>query len=278
MSGNKTQRHVFFVSDRTGITAELLGKTLLTQFPGVEFHKRTLPFVDTVDKARAARAEILAVAHDPERRPIVFSTLINEDVRAALASDRALLIDFFADFVKHMEAELGQTSSHALGLSHGMGDELAYQRRMDALNYSLAHDDGIDSANYDRAEVILAGVSRTGKTPTCLYLAMQYGICAANYPLTPDDFERGNLPAPLLPYRAKLYGLTIHPERLAKIRHERKPGSRYAALDNCQREVRAAEALLRQAHVPTLDTSSMSVEEIAISILYGTGLAARTKS
>lgn len=278
MPADKPQRTVFFVSDRTGITAELLGKTLLTQFPGVEFHKRTLPFVDTVEKARHALAEINETGRREKQRPIVFSTLINDDVRMAIASGNILFIDLFADFVRRLEAELGLKSSHAMGLSHGMGDELAYQRRMDALNYTLAHDDGMHTANYDRAEVILVGVSRTGKTPTCLYLAMQYGVCAANYPLTPDDFTDSALPEPLLPHRPKLHGLTIHPERLARIRHERKPESRYASLDNCQKEIRAAEALLRQAHIPMLDTTTMSVEEIAISILYGTGLIKRLKT
>lgn len=274
----KLQRTVFFVSDRTGITSELLGKTLLTQFPGVEFHKRTLPFVDTVEKARIALAEINETGRKEKQRPIVFSTLINDEVRMAVAAGNILFIDLLADFVKRLETELGLKSSHAMGLSHGMGDELAYQRRMDALNYTLSHDDGMHTNNYDRAEVILVGVSRTGKTPTCLYLAMQYGLCAANYPLTPDDFTGDMLPKPLLPHRAKLYGLTIHPKRLARIRHERKPESRYASLENCEKEISSAEALLRQAHVPVLDTTTMSVEEIAISILYGTGLIKRLKS
>ncbi|MBI3569978.1 MAG: kinase/pyrophosphorylase [Gammaproteobacteria bacterium] len=278
MTSAKPQRTIFFVSDRTGITAELLGKTLLTQFPGVEFHERTLPFVDTVEKAENALVEINNTAQREGQRPIVFSTLIHEDVRASLASGNALFIDLFADFIRRLEAELTIESSRALGLSHGMGDELVYQKRMDALNYTLSHDDGMHTANYDRAEVILIGVSRTGKTPACLYLAMQYGICAANYPLTPDDFTDHVLPKPLLPHRAKLYGLTIQAERLAKIRHERKPESRYASLENCQSEIRAAETLLRQAHVPVLDTTTMSVEEIAISILHGTGLIKRHKS
>lgn len=274
----KIQRAVFFVSDRTGITAELLGKTLLTQFPEVEFRKHTLPFVDTVEKADAAVAEINRTALVEGKPPIVFSTLINDDVRASVTSANALFLDIFADFIGRLESELGLTSSHALGLSHGMGDELAYQKRMDAVNYTLSHDDGVNTANYDRAEVILTGVSRTGKTPTCLYLAMQYGIHAANYPLTPDDFPEQSLPKPLLPHRAKLFGLTIQAERLAKIRNERKPGSRYASLENCRSEIRSAENLMLQAQLPVLDTTIMSVEEIAISILHTTGLIERVKS
>ena len=278
MTAAKTQRTVFFVSDRTGITAELLGKTLLTQFPGVQFRKRTLPFVDTLEKVQTALAEIDDTARREGTRPIVFSTLIDEKLRARISSAAALYLDLFADFISQLEKELGQVSSHALGLSHGMGDELEYQKRMEAVNYTLLHDDGGNTANYERAEVILAGVSRTGKTPTCLYLAMQYGVYAANYPLTPDDFSGHTLPKSLTAHKSRLYGLTITAERLAKIRNERKPGSQYAALENCQSEIRAAESLLRQAHVPILDTTTMSVEEIAISILYGTGLIKRLKS
>ncbi|MHB8624002.1 MAG: posphoenolpyruvate synthetase regulatory kinase/phosphorylase PpsR [Sulfuricaulis sp.] len=278
MTPKKTQRTVYFVSDRTGITAEHLGKTLLTQFPEVEFRKRTLPFVDTMEKAQAVLATINDTARKDGQRPIVFSSLINEDIRATIASANVLFLDLFADFIKRLEGELRVVSSHALGLSHGMGDELAYQKRMDAVNYTLLHDDGLNTNNYDRAEVILVGVSRTGKTPTCLYLAMQHGICAANYPLTPDDFSANSLPKPLLSQRAKLYGLTIAPERLARIRHERKPESHYASLVNCQKEIRSAESLLRQANIPILDTTAMSVEEIATSILYGTGLIKRLKA
>ena len=278
MTPAKIQRTVFFVSDRTGITAELLGKTLLTQFPGVEFHKRTLPFVDSPEKVQAALVEINNTARQEGMRPVVFSTLIDEKLRARIATAEALCLDLFADFISLLESELGQVSSHALGLSHGIGDELAYQKRMDAVNYTLLHDDGTNTVNYERAEVILVGVSRSGKTPTCLYLAMQYGIYAANYPLTPDDFSSHELPKLLHAHKAKIYGLTIAAERLAKIRNERRPGSRYASLENCQSEIRAAESLLRQAHVPYIDTTTMSVEEIAISILYGTGLIRRLKS
>jgi regulator of PEP synthase PpsR (kinase-PPPase family) len=278
MTPAKPQRTVFFVSDRTGITAELLGKTLLTQFPDIEFHKRTLPFVDTPEKAQTAVAEINDSARQDGIHPIVFSTLIDEKLRARIAGAEALYLDLFADFIRQLETELRQVSSHALGLSHGMGDELAYQKRMDAVNYTLLHDDGGNTANYERAEVILVGVSRTGKTPTSLYLAMQYGIYAANYPLTPDDFSGHTLPKSLLAHKSKLYGLTITPERLARIRNERKPGSHYASLENCQGEIRAAESLLRQGHIPILDTTTMSIEEIAVSILYATGLVKRLKS
>lgn len=271
-------RTVFFVSDRTGITAEILGRTLLSQFPGQDFRRRTLPFLDTLDKAERARAEINAQARHDGLRPIVFSTLIDDAIRSVILSADALCLDLFEDFIRRLEDELGMASSHTLGLTHGIGDELAYRRRMDALNYTLAHDDGVATPDYAQADVILTGVSRSGKTPTCLYLALQYGVFAANYPLTAEDLGTRKLPAVLAPHRDKLYGLTIHPERLAKIRHERRPGSRYAALDTCRQEVRAAETLFREARIPYLDTTTMSVEEIAVSILHATGLIDRSRS
>ncbi len=273
----KPQRTVFFVSDRTGITAEILGRTLLTQFQGVEFQKHTLPFVDTAEKAQAVLKEINDTARKEGRRPIVISTLIEDKVRDVILAADALCLDLFAGFIQKLESEFGVESSHALGLTHGIGDELVYQKRIDAINYALSHDDGLTTANYAIADVILVGVSRTGKTPTSLYLAMQYGIHAANYPLTPDDFADTRLPAPLAPYRDKLYGLTINPERLARIRNERKPGSRYAALENCRGEIDAANAMMSKAGLHTLDTSTKSVEEIAISILHDTGLMERVQ-
>ncbi len=265
------QRTVFFVSDRTGITAEMLGKTLLSQFPGVAFDKHTLPFVDTAEKAHAALVQINTAASKKAARPLVISTLIDADIRAIINTANGLCLDLFAGFIGRLEAELGMESSHALGLTHGIGNELIYEKRMAAVNYALANDDGITSANYNEADVILIGVSRTGKTPACLYLAMQYIVTAANYPLTPDDVGLG-IPKPLAPHRAKLYGLTIKPERLAKIRHARKPDSRYAELENCRREVAAAEDMFQAQRIPYLDTSLMSVEEIAISILHKMGL------
>lgn len=273
----KPSRTVFFVSDRTGITAEMVGRTLLTQFPDVEFHKHTLPFVDTLERVQEAVKTINETARLEGRRPIVLSTLINDNVREALHACDGLCLDLFAGFISRLEGELGMESSHALGLSHGMGDELAYQKRIDAINYALTHDDGLITSNYQLADIILTGVSRAGKTPTCLYLAMQYGIRAANYPLTPDDFERGHLPKPLQPYRERLYGLTINPERLARIRNERKPDSRYASLENCRKEIDAANAMMGKAGLHILDTTTKSVEEIAISILHDTGLMERAQ-
>jgi regulator of PEP synthase PpsR (kinase-PPPase family) len=271
------RRTVFYISDRTGITAEILGKTLLTQFPDIEFSKRALPFVDTPEKARQALTEINGAAAREQQRPIVFSTLVDDDLRAIVGHAEAVCVDLFEGFLGRLEGALGVKSSHALGLTHGIGRGTAYERRMAAVNYTLVHDDGAATADYSEADVILVGVSRTGKTPVCLYLAMQYGIRAANYPLVMDDLGQMSLPKSLLPVRAKLFGCTIDPERLARIRRERRPGGRYAALETCREEVRAAEHLFQQLRLPYLDTTTMSVEEMAVTILHQTGLASRTQ-
>lgn len=262
-------RTAFFISDRTGLTAETLGRSLLSQFDGIEFKRITLPYVDTVNKARDAVALINATGQSDGQRPLLFSTMILPEVRDAIAQSDALILDLFEMFIAPLEAELGSASSHAVGRSHGVG--ASYTARMDAVNYALNHDDGGITRDLARADVILVGVSRCGKTPTSLYLALQFGIYAANYPLVPEDFSAAALPSALSPLRNKLYGLTIRPERLQQIRAERSPGSRYASLENCQLEVRQAESMMREAGIHYLDVTSMSVEEIATTILHQTG-------
>jgi len=266
------QRSVFFVSDHTGITAETLGRGLLSQFDHIEFRRRTLPFVDTEEKARAAVEKIDEAASADGVRPLVISSITAPDIRARIAAANALVIDVFDAFIPRLEAELGTASSHAVGKFHGVTN--SYGSRIDAVNFTLAHDDGLGT-KLAEADIILAGVSRCGKTPTCLYLALQYGLYAANYPLTGEDFERGKLPEAVTAQRSKLFGLSISPERLQQIRQERRPDSAYSSLANCQREVHQAEALFRRLNIPFLDSTTTSIEEIASTIVHQTGLRAR---
>ena len=271
------RRTVFFVSDQTGVTAETMGHSLLTQFDGLEFRPVTLPFISTVDKAEEAVRKINATAVADGLRPIVFSTLVREDLRAVLLRGNALLLDFFAAFLGSLEAELAVKSSQREGRAHGMADLQAYATRIDATNFALAADDGAITSDYSRADVILIGVSRSGKTPTCIYMAMQYGIFAANYPLTEDDFEGKQLPAPLRTQTAKLFGLTIAPTRLQQIRNERRPGSRYASLSQCEYEVRSAEGLFQRFGIPHQNTTECSIEEIASRIIDRKGIERRLR-
>ena len=260
-------RTVFYVSDGTGVTAETFGHSLLTQFEQVRLREVRLPFIDSVDKARQAVERINRQALLDRHRPIVFSTLVDASINDVVRLANCRFLDLFATFVEPLESEFGVRSTHTIGRSHAAIDTEAYQRRIAAINYSLAHDDGQLHADLANAEVILIGVSRSGKTPTSLYLAMQHGLKAANYPLIPEDFERRQLPPALIPYRKKIFGLTIAPERLAEIRAERRPNSRYAALDNCRMEVSEAEAMMRRAGIRWLSTTTKSIEEIATTIL-----------
>jgi hypothetical protein len=259
------RRTVFFVSDGTGITAQMLGHSLLTQFEGVEFDQVTLPFVDTAEKAEECLARIAAERGNGQ--PIVFSTLVNHDVREILRRANALIIDFFESFIDPLEAGLGVKSSHTIGRSHSAMDKKEYQQRIEAINFAMAHDDGASHRELSQADVILIGVSRSGKTPTSLYLALQFGVKAANYPLIPEDFHRGKLPEALRDQKSRLYGLTIAPERLREIRQERRPDSRYADLDNCRFEIEEAEAMMRREGARSINSTSKSIEEIATTIL-----------
>lgn len=271
------KRTVFFVSDQTGVTAETLGHSLLTQFSGTDYRAVTLPFVSTLEHAAAAVERINAVAAESGTRPIVFATLVDDTVRAAVKHCNGLFLDFFAAFLGPLEDELEMTSAHASGRAHGMTDLATYTMRINATNFAVANDDGSGSRDYNMADVILLGVSRTGKTPTCLYMALQYGVFAANYPITEDDLEAGVLPAILRPHQHKLFGLTIAPERLQQIRQERRANSRYASAMQVQYEVREAQLLFDRLQIPTVDTTECSIEEIASRILDRLGLERRVR-
>jgi regulator of PEP synthase PpsR (kinase-PPPase family) len=264
-------RPVFFISDGTGITAETIGNSLLTQFTGVEFRTLRIPFVDTRDKALAAADEIRAAGLRAGQRPIVVNSAVDPELSALIIDSGALMLDIFAPFIQPLEIELGVKRQPRMGRAHGLVDFAAYEARINATNYTLTHDDGID-LDYDEADIVLTGVSRSGKTPTCLYLALHYGVKAANYPLTEDELDSDRLPKKLQAHRRKLFGLTIDPIRLQQIRNERKPGSRYATLEQCKKEVARAEEMFRVERLPALSTTHTSIEEIASKVLAQFGI------
>jgi regulator of PEP synthase PpsR (kinase-PPPase family) len=258
---------VFFVSDGTGITAETFGNSILNQFAVKPRHVRR-PFIDSADKAHQVVREINHTAEVEGKRPIVFITLVDREVLAIVKDlSKGMVLDMFNTFIEPLEAEFGVTSNHRVGRFSDISKSQEYTDRIEAINFSLAHDDGQSARNLESADVILIGVSRSGKTPTSLYLAMQHGVKAANCPLIPEDFERGKLPSSLLPHRRKCFGLTIDPERLNQIRNERRPNSKYAALENCRYEVREAEAMMRREGISWLSSTHKSIEEIATTIL-----------
>jgi regulator of PEP synthase PpsR (kinase-PPPase family) len=262
-----SKRSVFFVSDGTGITAETFGNAILAQFE-IKVNRIRLPFIDTVDKAHQTIRQINHAAEIDGRKPIVFTTVVNMEVLAVLEENcNGMLLDMFGTFVHPLEQELEIKSHHRVGRFSDVSKSEAYQSRIEAINFSLAHDDGQSDRDLEHSDVILVGVSRSGKTPTSLYLAMQHGMKASNYPLIPEDFERKQLPPALLPHKFKMFGLTIQPERLSEIRQERRPNSKYASLENCRMEVSEAEAMMRRAGIRWLSTTTKSIEEIATTIL-----------
>ena len=277
------KRKVFFLSDSTGMTAENLGKSLLTQFPGIQFESVTKPFVDTMGKAQKIAMEINHEAQTSAHRPIVIDTILNTEASELLKNTDCFYIDIFSTFLSPLESELGVQSSHTVGhpaifKEDSRSVDQNYMQRIDAVHFALANDDGMHLHRYSEADIILVGVSRTGKTPTSVYLGMQYGVKAANYPLIPDDLELNRIPNAISNHTRKLFGLTIRPGRLAEIRNERKPNSTYAALRTCVDEVRQAEALYRQYRIPYIDTTQLSIEEIAARILQRAGIERRVAS
>lgn len=267
---------VFLVSDSTGITAERLAQSLLSQFQPVSFDIQTLRYVDSIERMEEVCRQIDQVAQQSQSRPIVISTLVDGQLRARLQVLDAHVLDVMGAFLTPLEEILGQQAVPAVGLTHGQGKQDSYKQRMEAVTYTLMHDDGGIQSHYDRADIILIGVSRSGKTPTSVYLAMQYGLYIANYPLVEEDLDTGELPKVLRPFQSKLFALTILPDRLHNIRQERRPGSEYATLAQCQHEVRQAEALFRRRHLPVCDVSKLSVEEIATRILHQFVIPCRT--
>lgn len=266
------KRTVYFLSDRTGITAETLGHSLLTQFDGIEWKQHSVPFLDNIAEVQKIADQINRDAARDGNRPLVFSTLIEPEFREIIEAANCAIYDFFDTFIGSMENELNQDSAHVIGRSHGVQDNSSYFERIAAINYTLNNDDGVTAKNFQDADIILVGVSRSGKTPTCLYMAMQYGIAAANYPLTEEDMDSMRLPRILEPFRDKLFGLTLSAEQLHRIRQERRPDSRYASLSQCQQEIQWQESVYRLSKVPFIDTSNISIEEISTTILNKSGL------
>lgn len=270
------QRIVFFVSDRTGLTAETLGNTLLTQFEDVEFRKTTLPFINTAERAAQAVSRINDAAKLASDRPIVFSTTVDDSIRSVLRNTNGLFLDLFDTYIPSIEKELGQPGSRTVGRVHGMANTERYHARIDAINFAMAHDDGLTQKDYERSDLILVAPSRCGKTPTCLYMAMQHGLFAANYPLTDEDLEHAKLPEKLMKFRDKIYGLTNAPERLHRVRSERRPGSKYASLEQCTYELRQAEQLFARYNIPFVNSEDKSVEEIAVTVMQDKNLRRQT--
>lgn len=264
-------RTVFFISDGTAITGETLGHSLLSQFTTVEFSQVRIPFVGDRNAAIEAVEQINTAGRKDKASPIVINTIVDKKLSALIHDSDGVVLDLFGDFLDTLEDALGVKPQPSVGQTHGLKDFDRYEDRMEATNYALNHDDGI-SLSFGNADLILVGVSRSGKTPTCLYMALHYGVKAANYPLTEDDLDEMRLPPFLRRHKRKIIGLMIEPERLAQIRQTRKPDSRYASMKQCRKEVELAESLLRIEGIPVFQTTHSSIEEISSRVLAELGL------
>ena len=257
---------VFFLSDSTGITAETMGNALLIQFPDLRFERRLIPIISTIDEARRV-VKVLDTAAAGPVTPLAFSTAAVEEVRHELSHTKCPLIDFFDLHMERVESILGTKGIRVAARLHGMGDVKRYNARMAAVEYAIEHDDGQSMRALDKADVILIAPSRCGKTPTTMYLALQHGIFVANYPLVDEDFETAELPRPVRGLRDRCFGMLTTPARLSQVRHERRPNSRYASLEQCTYELRQAEAMYRNHRLPVINSSTKSVEEMSTVIL-----------
>ncbi|MBX2882344.1 MAG: kinase/pyrophosphorylase [Granulosicoccus sp.] len=262
------KRTAYIVSDRTGLTAEAMAHSLLSQFPNIEFHLETFTFIDDEQKATELvnRCRMIGQCAD-DNAPMVFLTMVNEDLRALFFKAGIAVFDLFQTFIGPMEEFLGVKSSHTIGQSHGVQDEKAYTSRIAAVHFAMQTDDGMDVEHYRKADLIVIGVSRCGKTPASLYMSLHYGLYVSNYPLTGQELEFKRLPTVLEANKHKLFGLTIDPFRLLKIRQKRYQGSSYSDADTCQREIAQAESIYRTESIPYINSTTMSVEEIGAMIV-----------
>ncbi|MEM8498641.1 MAG: pyruvate, water dikinase regulatory protein [Pseudomonadota bacterium] len=272
------KRSAFFVSDSTGVTAETLGNSLLAHFDQIEFDTKVLRYVDSLERAQAAVQEINQAANDTGFRPLIFETIIGTDIREKLAESEGFLVDVFTSYLAPLEQELRVQSNFTVGRGHSVVQDAAYNSRINAVHYAIDNDDGQHASSYDKADIVLVGVSRSGKTPTSIYMALQYGLYVANYPLTEDDLNELRLPKGLAQHKSKLFGLNIDPERLVSIRQERRPDTRYASPKQCDEEIRMAQSLFSRFNIPSLDTTHLSIEEIAGRILAVSGVGRRRTS
>lgn len=273
MTSNNTQRPIrpaYILSDRTGVTAGTMAHSLLSQFPNIEFERHTIPFVDADDKVKSCIRQINHSHKTHKVRPLVFVSFMDNNYTHELENSDGLVIDLFKPYINKLEGYLKSDSSHKVGQAHSMtgAGEKDYMHRIDAINFSMRYDDGVRIGNYDKADLILIGVSRAGKTPTSLYMALHYGLNTANYPLADDDFEQGKLPDALIDSRGKLFGLTIDPLQLHKIRQKRRADSKYSALNQCRQEVLQAQQFYKRYRIPWADSTAMSIEELASLIVH----------
>ena len=260
-----TRLHLHLVSDSTGETLESVAKAGLARFEGVEAIKHFWPMV-------RSEGHLDRVFEEIGKRPgLVIYTLVSGPVRARL-EDRCVamglpMVSALDPTIDALSQLLGQTATTRPGRQHLM--DAAYFRRVDAINYTMVHDDGQQSENWEEADIVLAGVSRSSKTPTSIYLANR-GYKTANMPVVPQSPPPASLFALQNPL---VVGLTTSPERLVQIRRNRlitmgqTADTDYVELDRVAAEVAYARRLFADHDIPVIDVTRRSIEESAAAII-----------
>ncbi|WP_028582415.1 pyruvate, water dikinase regulatory protein [Desulfogranum japonicum] len=269
-------KNVYYISGSTAILAEDMGRALLAQFSGFRFKEEKIPFIHTVAEAEEALNRILDQCK--EEKPLLFCTIMDQHTRDVFNHPDVLFFDIFLETLEKVETSLGVCALREPGYSrHFTMSKMT--KRVDAIHYSLEHDDGTKPKDYDIADLILVGVSRTGKTPVSIYLATHMELKAANFPLTADHLGKHELPKEIVKNKSRAIGLTASPRYLHEIREKRYHGSTYASLDTCTRELQQARQLYRRYDLKTLNVEGRSIEELAVQAvqLVGKGKTRRGK-
>lgn len=258
---------IFYISDGTGITAETLGHSLITQFEKLEVESITIPYVDTEEKAKLAVERINNAYKKYNTPPLIMATIISDKIRKIISSSQGNLFEFFSIFLQPLSNILKQPYTHLTGRSHGVFDQKNYKARLNAISLSLTCDDGMGLNHYNEVDIILIGPSRAGKTPTCLYLALQFGLKAANYPLIDGDLTKISTPEFIVEQHQKIFGLLIDPSRLRLVRQERAKNSKYSSETQCIWEINKIEKFYKVNNIPYMNVTNLSIEEIATKAL-----------
>ena len=265
-----TTQDVYYVSGSTAILAEDMGKALLAQFQEIRFREEKIPFIHSPDDAKKALAHILRQSEGAQ--PLVFCTIMDQETRDVFNCPQVQFFDIFLNTLELLEKALNTRALREPGYSRHFTIS-KMDKRVDAIHFSLEHDDGTRTAEYDEAEIILIGVSRSGKTPVSIYLATHMELKAANFPLTADHLDRHELPKDIVRNRKKVVGLTASPQYLHNIREKRYAGSTYASIANCTRELQQAKQLFMRHNIRMLNVEGRSIEEIAVQAIQIIGLA-----
>ncbi|MBU0482301.1 MAG: pyruvate, phosphate dikinase/phosphoenolpyruvate synthase regulator [Proteobacteria bacterium] len=268
-------KDIYYISDSTGIMITNLAQSMLCQFPEISFHEEKFPYVRSVKDAKKTLEYILAQSLG--RRPIVFSTIMDQEVRNVFRSPEVEFFDVFDFLLEPLENCLEARALRVPGFSRH-GDNVTMARRVEAIHFCLDHDDGTRINEFDDADVILLGVSRSGKTPVSVYLATQFGLKAANFPLTVEYLSKLDLPDGVKRNRKRAVALTTTPEHLRGMREKRYPDSRYAKLSTCTEELTQAEQIFQREKIPIINSTGKSIEELATQVTQEIGLAKKPGS